>query len=168
MNRDAARTLQPKKTQSQDASSSHPVCNTSSPRSMSSLASHSRKSLRTSASFDCFLKDALVFQLRHVSSSSSDSLETRNLIACGTGIGVVMFDNQLPSKFVATCLTHSDTHNSHSINISNVLVDSAEIDSFRENSIQEMPKIRDKIRAYKILGIRVGCKLIWGHKREGR
>ncbi|KAB2632491.1 DNA-damage-repair/toleration protein DRT102 [Pyrus ussuriensis x Pyrus communis] len=97
-------------------------------------------------SFDCFLKDALVSQLSRVFLSSSNSLKTCDLIAYGTGVGV----------------------NSHFINISNVLVDSAKIDSFRENSIQGMPKIRDKIRANKILGIRVGCRLIWGDKREGR
>ncbi|XP_021817629.1 DNA damage-repair/toleration protein DRT102 [Prunus avium] len=96
-------------------------------------------------SFGCSLKDALVSHLRslnidvedlgtssyysiaadvgrRVSSSSSDgAVETRGLVACGTGVGVAIFANKFPGVFAATCLNPSEAQNARSINNSNVL-----------------------------------------------
>ncbi|KAI4301895.1 hypothetical protein L6164_035132 [Bauhinia variegata] len=96
-------------------------------------------------SFGCSLKDALVSHLRSLNidvedlgtssyysiaaevgrrvseSSSSSSIETRGLVACGTGHGVSIFANKFPGVFAATCLNASDALNARSINNSNVL-----------------------------------------------
>ncbi|XP_073002120.1 DNA damage-repair/toleration protein DRT102 [Typha latifolia] len=59
---------------------------------------------------------------RHVSSSSSSPLiETRGLVACGTGAGVSIFANKFPRVYAATCLSVADAVNARSINSCNVL-----------------------------------------------
>ncbi|KAJ4831146.1 hypothetical protein Tsubulata_000683 [Turnera subulata] len=95
-------------------------------------------------SFGCTLRDALVSHLRslhidvedlgtsayysvaaevgrRVSSSSDPSVETRGLLACGTGVGVGIIANKFPGVFAATCLTPGDAANARSINNCNVL-----------------------------------------------
>uniref|UniRef100_A0A5B6YLK1 Cupin type-2 domain-containing protein n=1 Tax=Davidia involucrata TaxID=16924 RepID=A0A5B6YLK1_DAVIN len=99
-------------------------------------------------SFGCTLKDALVAHLRslnidvedlgtdkyysvgeeigrRVSSAASNSnptpIETRGLVACGTGVGVSIFANKFPGVYAATCLTAGDAQNTRSINNCNVL-----------------------------------------------
>lgn len=98
-------------------------------------------------SFGCDLKDALVAHLktlnievedlgtssyysvaaevgRRVSSAADDAnshVETRGLVACGTGVGVGMIANKFPGVFAATCLSTSEALNARSINNSNVL-----------------------------------------------
>lgn len=96
-------------------------------------------------SFGCSLKDTLVSHLRSLnidvedlgtssyysiaadvgrrvsSSSSTADIETRGLVACGTGVGVAIFANKFPGVFAATCLSPSDAVNARSINNSNVL-----------------------------------------------
>ncbi|KAK6915458.1 Cupin 2, conserved barrel [Dillenia turbinata] len=52
---------------------------------------------------------------------SCADIETRGLVACGTGIGVSMFANKFPGVFASTCLTVDDAVNTRSINNSNVL-----------------------------------------------
>ncbi|KAG8373208.1 hypothetical protein BUALT_Bualt12G0147100 [Buddleja alternifolia] len=99
--------------------------------------------------FGCTLKDALVAQLRsannniqvedigtskyysigeevgrRVSQAANDnnsSVETRGLVACGTGVGVAIFANKFPGVYAATCLTPADALNARSINNCNVL-----------------------------------------------
>ncbi|XP_062084522.1 DNA damage-repair/toleration protein DRT102 [Humulus lupulus] len=101
-------------------------------------------------SFGCDLKDTLVAHLRSlnievedlgtssyysvaaevgrrvssaVAASSDDSkaVETRGLLACGTGVGVAIFANKFPGVLAATCLTPAEALNARSINNSNVL-----------------------------------------------
>ncbi|KAF4348738.1 hypothetical protein CsatB_028807 [Cannabis sativa] len=101
-------------------------------------------------SFGCDLKDVLVAHLQSlniqvedlgtssyysvaadvgrrissaVTASSDDSkaVETRGLLACGTGVGVAIFANKFPGVIAATCLTPSEALNARSINNSNVL-----------------------------------------------
>ncbi|XAR63623.1 Ribose-5-phosphate isomerase [Bertholletia excelsa] len=98
-------------------------------------------------SFGCDLKDALVAHLRslnidvedlgtnkyysageevgrRVSSATSagdSSVETRGLVACGTGVGVSIFANKFPGVYAATCLTAGEAQNTRSINNCNVL-----------------------------------------------
>ncbi|CAN4108628.1 unnamed protein product [Withania somnifera] len=96
-------------------------------------------------SFGCNLKDTLVSQLRalniqvedlgtdkyysvgeqigrRVSQAADDlSIETRGLVACGTGVGVAIFANKFPGVYAATCLTPDEARNARSINNCNVL-----------------------------------------------
>lgn len=96
-------------------------------------------------SFGCTLKDTLVNHLRSlnidvedlgtdkyysvgskigslVSSASGDtSVETRGLLACGTGVGVSIFANKFPGVYAATCTSLAEAQNCRSINNSNVL-----------------------------------------------
>ncbi|GER49125.1 galactose-6-phosphate isomerase subunit LacB [Striga asiatica] len=97
-------------------------------------------------SFGASLKDALVDRLRslniHVedigtskyysvgeeigrrvsqASVADPSVETRGLVACGTGVGVSIFSNKFPGVYAATCLTPADALNARSINNCNVL-----------------------------------------------
>jgi ribose 5-phosphate isomerase RpiB len=55
---------------------------------------------------------------KHISSSLID---TRGLVACGTGVGVSIFANKFSGVFAATCLTPEEAINACSINNSNVL-----------------------------------------------
>ncbi|XP_019161545.1 PREDICTED: DNA-damage-repair/toleration protein DRT102 [Ipomoea nil] len=97
-------------------------------------------------SFGSDLKDTLVAQLRalninvedlgtdkyysvgeeigrRVSQAAADdpSIETRGLVACGTGVGVAIFANKFPGVYAATCLTPGEAINARSINNCNVL-----------------------------------------------
>ncbi|GFP90955.1 DNA-damage-repair/toleration protein drt102 [Phtheirospermum japonicum] len=98
-------------------------------------------------SFGSSLKDALVAQLRALNievedlgtskyysvgeevgrrvsqaSAAADSpVETRGLVACGTGVGVAIFANKFPGVYAATCLTPDEALNARSINNCNVL-----------------------------------------------
>ncbi|XP_027107462.1 DNA damage-repair/toleration protein DRT102-like [Coffea arabica] len=98
-------------------------------------------------SFGCTLKDNLVSQLRDLSIEVEDlgtnkyysvgeeigrrvsqasanpdpSVETRGLVACGTGVGVGIFANKFPGVYAATCVTPEEAHNARSINNCNVL-----------------------------------------------
>ncbi|XP_022743167.1 DNA damage-repair/toleration protein DRT102-like [Durio zibethinus] len=59
---------------------------------------------------------------RRVSSSTtSPAVETRGLLACGTGVGVGIFANKFPGVFATTCLTPDEARNNRSINNCNVL-----------------------------------------------
>uniref|UniRef100_A0A0C9RYY2 TSA: Wollemia nobilis Ref_Wollemi_Transcript_1847_1325 transcribed RNA sequence n=1 Tax=Wollemia nobilis TaxID=56998 RepID=A0A0C9RYY2_9CONI len=113
---------------------------------------------------------------RRVSSANpNDAVQTKGLVACGTGVGVSVFANKFPGVYAVTCDTVDDARNCRSINNSNVLavggmfttaeegkkiVDAwletpfrapcpasegkpwpPEIDSFLENSVDEMAKI---------------------------
>lgn len=95
--------------------------------------------------FGCALKDAAVAHLRSlrgvevvdlgsdkyysiaasvarlVSSAPPSSVETRGLLACGTGAGVSMFANKFPRVYAATCSSPGDAANARSINACNVL-----------------------------------------------
>lgn len=96
--------------------------------------------------FGCSLKDALVAQLRALNIEVEDlgtskyysvgeeigrrvseaakadsAVETRGLVACGTGVGVAIFANKFPGVYAATCLTPADALNARSINNCNVL-----------------------------------------------
>lgn len=96
--------------------------------------------------FGCSLKDALVAQLRSLNIEVEDigtskyysvgeeigrrvseavkatsSVETRGLVACGTGVGVAIFANKFPGVYAATCLTPDEALNARSINNCNVL-----------------------------------------------
>lgn len=96
--------------------------------------------------FHCGLKDALVAQLRSLSIEVKDigtskyysvgeeigrrvseaaktnpAVETRGLVACGTGVGVTIFANKFPGVYAATCLTPAEALNARSINNCNVL-----------------------------------------------
>ncbi|KAL6535180.1 hypothetical protein OROMI_026554 [Orobanche minor] len=97
-------------------------------------------------SFGSILKDALVDQLRLLNievedlgtlkyysvgeeigrrisqaATANSSVETRGLVACGTGVGVSIFANKFPGVYAATCLTPSEALNARSINNCNVL-----------------------------------------------
>lgn len=96
-------------------------------------------------SFGCNLKDTLLSQLRslniqvedletdkyysvgeeigrRVSQAADDpSVETRGLVACGTGVGVAIFANKFPGVYAATCLNPDEARNARSINNCNVL-----------------------------------------------
>ncbi|KAG5626319.1 hypothetical protein H5410_011537 [Solanum commersonii] len=96
-------------------------------------------------SFGCNLKDVLVSQLRalniqvedlgtdkyysvgeeigrRVSQAADDpTVETRGLVACGTGVGVAIFANKFPGVYAATCLNPDEARNARSINNCNVL-----------------------------------------------
>ncbi|XP_059312197.1 DNA damage-repair/toleration protein DRT102 [Lycium ferocissimum] len=95
----------------------------------------------------CNLKDSLVSQLRslnievvdlgtdkyysigeqigrHVSQAANNpnpAVETRGLVACGTGVGVAIFANKFPGVYAATCLNPDEARNARSINNCNVL-----------------------------------------------
>lgn len=96
--------------------------------------------------FGTSLKDALVAQLRFLNIEVEDigttkyysageavgrrvsqaaktdsSVETRGLVACGTGVGVAIFTNKFPGVYAATCLTPAEALNARSINNCNVL-----------------------------------------------
>ncbi|XP_017976983.1 PREDICTED: DNA-damage-repair/toleration protein DRT102 [Theobroma cacao] len=60
---------------------------------------------------------------RRVSSctTASPDVETRGLLACGTGVGVGIFANKFPGVFATTCLTSDEARNNRSINNCNVL-----------------------------------------------
>ncbi|KAE8729114.1 DRT102 protein [Hibiscus syriacus] len=96
-------------------------------------------------SFGAELKDAMVGHLRSLnievedlgitsyynigaevgrrvsSTTTSPSVETRGLLACGTGVGVGIFANKFPGVFATTCLTTDEARNNRSINNCNVL-----------------------------------------------
>lgn len=98
-------------------------------------------------SFGCALKDSLVSELRNLkievedigtdryysvgeeigrrisqaAANSDPAVETRGLVACGTGAGVSMFANKFPGVYAVTCLTPGDSINARSINDCNVL-----------------------------------------------
>lgn len=98
-------------------------------------------------SFGSDLKDTLVAQLRalnidvedlgtdkyysvgeeigrrvsQAAATSDPSVETRGLVACGTGVGVSIFANKFPGVYAATCLTPGEATNARSINNCNVL-----------------------------------------------
>lgn len=96
-------------------------------------------------SFGCNLKDTLLSQLRalniqvedlgtdkyysvgeeigrRVSQAADDTaVETRGLVACGTGVGVAIFANKFPGVYAATCLNPDEARNARSINNCNVL-----------------------------------------------
>ncbi|GLT95201.1 hypothetical protein SLE2022_128970 [Rubroshorea leprosula] len=97
-------------------------------------------------SFGAELKDAMVAHLRSLnidvedlgttsyynvgaevgrrvsSSASADSkVETRGLLACGTGVGVAIFANKFPGVYATTCANPADAHDTRSINNCNVL-----------------------------------------------
>nr|GLL26773.1 DNA-damage-repair/toleration protein DRT102 [Ipomoea trifida] len=113
------------------------------------MASTDRR-LRIIAGADSFgsdLKDTLVAQLRalnidvqdlgtdkyysvgeeigrrvsQAAATSDPSIETRGLVACGTGVGVAIFANKFPGVYAATCLTPGEAINTRSINNCNVL-----------------------------------------------
>ncbi|XP_031093589.1 DNA damage-repair/toleration protein DRT102 [Ipomoea triloba] len=113
------------------------------------MASTDRR-LRIIAGADSFgsdLKDTLVAQLRalnidvqdlgtdkyysvgeeigrrvsQAAATSDPSIETRGLVACGTGVGVAIFANKFPGVYAATCLTPGEAINARSINNCNVL-----------------------------------------------
>ncbi|XP_043718355.1 DNA damage-repair/toleration protein DRT102 [Telopea speciosissima] len=98
--------------------------------------------------FGCNLKDALVAHLRSLdievedigtgkyysigeeigrrvsSAANSDgtaTIETRGLVACGTGVGVSIFANKFPGVYAATCVTAGEASNARSISKCNVL-----------------------------------------------
>ncbi|KAH6768421.1 DNA-damage-repair/toleration protein [Perilla frutescens var. frutescens] len=96
--------------------------------------------------FGCSLKDSLVAHLRSLnievedlgtskyysvgeeigrrvshSAKTNSAVETRGLVACGTGVGVAIFANKFPGVYAATCLTPSEALNARSINNCNVL-----------------------------------------------
>ncbi|GLT38823.1 hypothetical protein SLA2020_130450 [Shorea laevis] len=60
---------------------------------------------------------------RRVSSSASadSKVETRGLLACGTGVGVAIFANKFPGVYAATCTNPADACDTRSINNCNVL-----------------------------------------------
>ncbi|XVE89844.1 hypothetical protein DITRI_Ditri20bG0027200 [Diplodiscus trichospermus] len=96
-------------------------------------------------SFGAELKDAMVSYLRSLnievedlgttsyynigaevgrrvsSATTSPAVETRGLLACGTGVGVAIFANKFPGVFASTCLTRGEARNNRSINNCNVL-----------------------------------------------
>ncbi|KAI5676983.1 hypothetical protein M9H77_07933 [Catharanthus roseus] len=98
-------------------------------------------------SFGCTLKDILVSELRNLNievedlgtdkyysvgeeigrrvsqaaSNPDSTVETRGLVACGTGVGVGIFANKFPGIYAATCLTPGEAVNARSINNCNVL-----------------------------------------------
>ncbi|GMI65244.1 DNA-DAMAGE-REPAIR/TOLERATION 2 [Hibiscus trionum] len=96
-------------------------------------------------SFGADLKDAMVAHLRSLnikvedlgitsyynigaevgrrvsSATTSPAVETRGLLACGTGVGVGIFANKFPGVFATTCLTTDEARNNRSINNCNVL-----------------------------------------------
>lgn len=96
-------------------------------------------------SFGCNLKDVLVSQLRALNIQVEDlgtdkyysvgeeigrrvsqaadnpAVETRGLVACGTGVGVAIFANKFPGVYAATCLNTDEARNARSINNCNVL-----------------------------------------------
>ncbi|KAL4352569.1 hypothetical protein GQ457_06G019680 [Hibiscus cannabinus] len=96
-------------------------------------------------SFGADLKDAMVAHLRSLnievedlgitsyynigaevgrrvsSATTSPSVETRGLLACGTGVGVGVFANKFPGVIATTCLTTDEARNNRSINNCNVL-----------------------------------------------
>ncbi|XP_074332074.1 DNA damage-repair/toleration protein DRT102 [Apium graveolens] len=109
-------------------------------------ADHRRLKIIAGAdSFGCTLKDALVTHLRSLnidvedlgtdkyysvgskigslvsSSAGNTSIETRGLLACGTGVGVSIFANKFPGVYAATCTSIAEAQNCRSINNSNVL-----------------------------------------------
>ncbi|XP_039067903.1 DNA damage-repair/toleration protein DRT102-like [Hibiscus syriacus] len=55
------------------------------------------------------------------SATTSPSVETRSLLARGTGVGVAIFANKFPGVFATTCLTRDEARNNRSINNCNVL-----------------------------------------------
>ncbi|KAL8486711.1 hypothetical protein ACS0TY_023415 [Phlomoides rotata] len=96
--------------------------------------------------FGCSLKETLVAQLRSLNievedigtskyysvgeeigrrvsqaSNTNSAVETRGLVACGTGVGVGIFANKFPGVYAATCITPADALNARSINNCNVL-----------------------------------------------
>ncbi|KAI3459556.1 hypothetical protein Pfo_016219 [Paulownia fortunei] len=111
-----------------------------------STATRPLKIIAGADAFGCSLKDALVEQLRSLkievedlgtskyysvgeeigrrvsqAANSNSSVETRGLVACGTGVGVSIFANKFPGVYAATCLTPADALNARSINNCNVL-----------------------------------------------
>lgn len=111
----------------------------------SATASSPLKVIAGADSFGAELKDAMVSHLRSLnievedlgitsyynigaevgrrvsSATTSPSLETRGLLACGTGVGVGIFANKFPGVFATTCLTPDEARNNRSINNCNVL-----------------------------------------------
>ncbi|EPS69164.1 hypothetical protein M569_05602, partial [Genlisea aurea] len=108
------------------------------------------RKLKIIAGADAFgsdLKDALVAELRSLNIQVEDlgttkyysageevgrrvsqaaaqkdsSVETRGLVACGTGVGVSIFANKFPGVYAALCLNTADALNARSINNANVL-----------------------------------------------
>ncbi|KAL9140323.1 hypothetical protein ABFS82_14G028800 [Erythranthe guttata] len=53
--------------------------------------------------------------------NTESAVETRGLVACGTGVGVAIFANKFPGVYAATCLTPGDALNARSISNCNVL-----------------------------------------------
>lgn len=97
-------------------------------------------------SFGCNLKDTLLSQLRALNidvedlgtdkyysvgeeigrrvsqaANNNPAVETRGLVACGTGVGVAIFANKFPGVYAATCLNLDEARNARSINNCNVL-----------------------------------------------
>ncbi|KAL3824421.1 hypothetical protein ACJIZ3_020450 [Penstemon smallii] len=111
----------------------------------SSITHRPLKIITGADAFGCNLKDSLVAHLRsldyiqvedlgtskyysiaeevgrRVSQSAAAPIETRGLVACGTGVGVSIFANKFPGVYAATCLTTDDALNARSINNCNVL-----------------------------------------------
>ncbi|PPD91135.1 hypothetical protein GOBAR_DD11911 [Gossypium barbadense] len=111
----------------------------------SATASSPLKVIAGADSFGAELKDAMVSHLRShnievedlgitsyynigaevgrrvSSATTSPSVETRGLLACGTGVGVGIFANKFPGVFATTCLTPDEARNNRSINNCNVL-----------------------------------------------
>ncbi|PIN00200.1 Ribose-5-phosphate isomerase [Handroanthus impetiginosus] len=111
-----------------------------------SAATRPVKIIAGADSFGSSLKDALVTQLRSLNIEVEDlgtskyynageevgrrvsqaakngsSVETRGLVACGTGVGVSIFANKFPGVYAATCLNTDEAQNARSINNCNVL-----------------------------------------------
>ncbi|KAL2242597.1 DNA damage-repair/toleration protein DRT102 [Sesamum indicum] len=111
-----------------------------------SAASRPLKIVAGADAFGSSLKDVLVAQLRSLNievedlgtskyysvgeevgrrvsqaAKSNSSVETRGLLACGTGVGVAIFANKFPGVYAATCLTTGEARNTRSINNCNVL-----------------------------------------------
>ncbi|KAL0322581.1 UNVERIFIED_CONTAM: DNA damage-repair/toleration protein [Sesamum angustifolium] len=111
-----------------------------------SAASRPLKIVAGADAFGSSLKDELVAQLRSLNievedlgttkyysigeevgrrvsqaANSNSSVETRGLLACGTGVGVAIFANKFPGVYAATCLTTAEALNARSINNCNVL-----------------------------------------------
>eukprot|EP01018_Ginkgo_biloba_P033206 Gb_05505 [translate_table: standard] len=51
----------------------------------------------------------------------SEAVETKGLVACGTGVGVSIFASKFPRVYAVTCDSVQDAQNSRSINNSNVI-----------------------------------------------
>lgn len=111
-----------------------------------SAANRPLKIIAGADDFGCSLKDALVEQLRTLNievedigtskyysvgeeigrrvseaAKTNSAIETRGLVACGTGVGVAIFANKFSGVYAATCLTPAEALNARSINNCNVL-----------------------------------------------